>query len=382
MKILFVTNNFYCQDGWSRYSRDLIVQLDNSGHEVVAIVSKVHKGFDFEQVPILEDPIKYLGNLVRICFTAWKIQKLVNTYKPDVVHFLVEPYVLCLPFVKTKDIKTVLTIHGTYSYLPNVISGNISKKIITWLYNKALSKLSTITADSRYTADYLLNNINPLYLKNISSKLKIITNGVDLSVFGIDENNLKKENQNIKQILFVGLIKPRKGLLETLKALSVYKKKYGGNFMYNVVGTYDKNIDFDDYYSSLLRYIKDNNLIDNVKFWGRVDQKVLKDLYKNADLFMMLSINSGHNFEGYGLVYLEANALGVASIGPTNCGAEDAIVDGKTGYLVNPVDSDYVAEKIHEVIDLGKISRYDCLEWAAENSTSKQAEKFNTIYIQ
>ncbi len=40
--------------------------------------------------------------------------------------------------------------------------------------------------------------------------------------------------------------------------------------------------------------------------------------------------------EGFGLVFLEANACGTAVIGSTSGGISDAVVDGETGLLVPP----------------------------------------------
>jgi glycosyltransferase involved in cell wall biosynthesis len=46
-------------------------------------------------------------------------------------------------------------------------------------------------------------------------------------------------------------------------------------------------------------------------------------------------MNAGGKFEGFGLTHLEASAAGLPVIGTTDCGAEDAIVDGVTGLLVS-----------------------------------------------
>ena len=59
----------------------------------------------------------------------------------------------------------------------------------------------------------------------------------------------------------------------------------------------------------------------------------------------MLSINDGKAFEGFGLVFLEANAKGMPCIGSINCGAEEAILNGKTGYIVDPYNFKEVAQK-------------------------------------
>ena len=54
-------------------------------------------------------------------------------------------------------------------------------------------------------------------------------------------------------------------------------------------------------------------------------------------------------FEGFGIVYLEASACGTPCIGTLDCGAEDAIVDGETGLLVEQ-DVDSVASALERLL--------------------------------
>jgi phosphatidylinositol alpha-1,6-mannosyltransferase len=51
-------------------------------------------------------------------------------------------------------------------------------------------------------------------------------------------------------------------------------------------------------------------------------------------------------WEGFGIVYLEANACGKPVIGGRSGGTEDAVVNGQSGYLVDPESPEAIAEKI------------------------------------
>jgi phosphatidylinositol alpha-1,6-mannosyltransferase len=76
------------------------------------------------------------------------------------------------------------------------------------------------------------------------------------------------------------------------------------------------------------------SLNDCISLLGHVPENVMMDWYRRADVFALPSMNEGGKFEGYGLVYLEASAAGLPVIGTTDNGAEDAIDDGLTGFLI------------------------------------------------
>ena len=50
--------------------------------------------------------------------------------------------------------------------------------------------------------------------------------------------------------------------------------------------------------------------------------------------------------EGFGIVFLEANACGVPVIGGRSGGAPDAVQDGASGFLVDPNDVEEIAGRI------------------------------------
>src|SRR5258706_9312263 len=77
---------------------------------------------------------------------------------------------------------------------------------------------------------------------------------------------------------------------------------------------------------------------DGVVFGGRVDTDELRDIYALSDVFVMPSRvrPAACDVEGFGLVFLEANACGKPVIGGGPGGISEAIVDGETGFLVGP----------------------------------------------
>ena len=89
-------------------------------------------------------------------------------------------------------------------------------------------------------------------------------------------------------------------------------------------------------------------------FLGRVDDADLPDLYASADLFAMLCRDRwwGLEQEGFGIVFLEAAAGGVAQVAGRSGGSHEAVVDGVTGLVVDrPSDADAVAGTMARLLD-------------------------------
>jgi phosphatidyl-myo-inositol dimannoside synthase len=91
-----------------------------------------------------------------------------------------------------------------------------------------------------------------------------------------------------------------------------------------------------------------------VRFLGRVDHDDLPDLYACADVFAMLCRNrwAGLEQEGFGIVFAEAAAAGVAQIAGDSGGAAEAVADGDTGIVVRrPDDVDEVVVALRALLD-------------------------------
>jgi phosphatidylinositol alpha-1,6-mannosyltransferase len=75
-----------------------------------------------------------------------------------------------------------------------------------------------------------------------------------------------------------------------------------------------------------------------VIFAGEVGDEDLPAYYQLATIFTMISRQppGSHEVEGFGIVYLEANACGLPVVAGRSGGVPDAVIDGETGFLVNP----------------------------------------------
>jgi phosphatidylinositol alpha-1,6-mannosyltransferase len=102
----------------------------------------------------------------------------------------------------------------------------------------------------------------------------------------------------------------------------------------------------------LARRAAERGITDRCTFLGRVPEADLADLYGCADVFAMLCRErwGGLEAEGYGIVFVEAAACGVPSIAGRSGGSHEAVVNGETGFVVDPHDPGGVRAALDQLL--------------------------------
>ncbi len=97
----------------------------------------------------------------------------------------------------------------------------------------------------------------------------------------------------------------------------------------------------------------------DVVFLGEVSEEALRDLYRSCDVVVQLSRESasGGGAEGFGIVCLEAAACGKPVVAGKSGGLVEAVRDGVTGILVDPLDVGAAAEAIVSVLQDASLAR-------------------------
>lgn len=98
---------------------------------------------------------------------------------------------------------------------------------------------------------------------------------------------------------------------------------------------------------SMLAYISRHGFSDDVRMVDYIREDLtMARYYRACDLYVMFSktvLNAwGAGVEGFGISYIDANAAGVPVIGGNSGGVPSAVIDGKTGFLVDPAGPDAV----------------------------------------
>ncbi|MGA3008057.1 MAG: glycosyltransferase family 4 protein [Opitutaceae bacterium] len=171
-------------------------------------------------------------------------------------------------------------------------------------------------------------------------------------------------------ILTVGRLHPRKGQLTALRALQSLDRRFRGKIEYWLVG----NSSRPDYERALRTAAAESDF--PVRFFGNVPDDELDHIYNRAAIFALTSVSLDHSVEGFGLVYLEAAAHGLPSVGHTVGGVNEAVVDNVTGLLVPPDRPAQLTAAFERLITdpalrhrLGDAGR----EWAGRNCWRRSA---------
>jgi phosphatidyl-myo-inositol dimannoside synthase len=368
MKILMITWELSPYHGWGTATLNTVHGLTQKGHAVETLVFRRMGNQDVTQHAVLPDIRSMLYNPLLWPLTAWKILAAVRRFKPDIIHVYGEPYMLALPLIPTKLLPPwVFTACGTYAILPLHMA--LTRSQMLRCYRHAAATI----AISRYTAKRIDDELAAAKEEDARKKVHVVTLGIRPP-----DKTAKREASGTKQILFIGGVKARKGVREVVEACGAYRKIGTLPFTLDIVGSAHDEA----YVKEIKQRIEELGMKDCVRIRGQISEEALEQAYANADLFMMLSKSDGHHFEGFGLVFLEANIRGVPVIGPFDSGCEDAISDGVSGYLVHPEDSAQAAKRIKSILEESAISPNSCKAWAAAQSIQKQADETEAIYRQ
>lgn len=369
MRIVLLTPDVRGTSGWSRYALDLGRALAQRGHEIHCVVATAIGADWCTEHAILRDPMGYLGSSLLRRYHAWILQRRLRRIQPDVVHVIAEPYTLLFPLMPRGSWKEILTIHGTYSIVPLLI--NSRTRALAEAYYR---RMDHVVAVSAFTKNTLLSRF-PDLAADIAKKIDVIHNAISLD--GITADTAKRPADRVYHLLTVSAVKRKKGHLQALRAIRAFLGKQDARLRYDIVG--NDRID-PGFTQELLREAEVLGLQDVVRLRGKLTDAELDEAYREADLFLLPSLQEGDYFEGFGLVFLEANARGTPVIGGDTGGCPEAIAEGVSGYVCNPEHADTLAEAMVHVLLNNTIDRNACRQWAEEHDIRYSAETIVSIY--
>jgi len=188
---------------------------------------------------------------------------------------------------------------------------------------------------------------------------------------GIPESFLEsvsehKFSKKISKFLFVGTFFKRKFPEILVESISKSIPEKDFSLTYIGDGAMKKNI---------LQNAKICNVENNVNLLGHIARDEIKKHMQASDCLIMVSKN-----EVYGLVYLEAMALGCIVIASKNEGFDGIIKDGYNGFLCHAGNKEELSEKISQIREISEseilsISK-NAMQTASEMTDSLCAKKY------
>lgn len=208
---------------------------------------------------------------------------------------------------------------------------------LNWLMKRVFANADRVICNSQNT-----KNILSAEWRMPEEKLTVLHPGVDTQRFRPAERSLQVRahldwNQRFV-ILTVGRLQKRKGHDMLIRALPEIRK-YRPNVLYAIVGTGDEE-------SSLKSMVASLGLEDNVRFHGDLSDEKLRDCYQQCDLFVLPNRQVAQDFEGFGMVLVEAQACGRPVVAGNSGGTAETMVCGVTGEIIDCSQTTEIANAI------------------------------------
>lgn len=203
----------------------------------------------------------------------------------------------------------------------------------------------------------------------------------DLIAWGIPEKNITvihngvkldlpdpiPQKEDKKTAMFLGAISEDKGIFDVLRVFSEINKREK-SWLFWVVG---KSSPF--YEEKLREWVKEHDVGNNFKYWGYVSEKKKFELLARAHVLINPSIR-----EGWGLVNIEANAVGTPVVAYSVAGIKDSVINGKTGLLVEFGDYRSLAKNALKLVNNKKLYlkfQTNCTKWSGKFLWKKATKK-------
>lgn len=346
LRIAIFTDSFTpLIDGVVTATINLARGLADRGHKVYIIAPKYEKIKEFSYPNVA---VKRIAGIPALFYQGFKITPIfsiailnyLKKEKIDIIHFqtpltLGFQAILIAKFLDKPLVGTFHTFITDAQYIKHAGMQNKLAQRFSWYYvRNYYNKCNMITCPSESAKEELVKN-------GFIKPIKVISNGIDLSVFDNSgwKKMKKKYNPDGKILLFIGRIAYEKNLDYLLECfLRVLKKEPSVRLV--IVGEGPQM-------RELKAKIKELGLSGNVVLTGRIEHDALvrSGMFKASDIFITASTT-----ESQGISTLEAQTNGLVCVGVDARGIKDLIKSGYNGYLVRKGDKKEFADKVLKLL--------------------------------
>ena len=360
LNILMVTPGYppVSRGGGGIVSKALAEGLAKRGHDVLVLAGRPQRMFyekpyrsDIGRIKVFWVPLIRISgkkfshfkeafppNLFSATFLkAIKYEEFDVIHLQGIGHLLID--YIC--FIANNS-KKILTVHAFPRYPEE--RGNILLKLLYGVYFSTLGRhtldsAKIVTAVSSFSAmQCIKRGVAP-------EKIRVIPNGIELDNYHSVRPDELARKFNIEDddilILSISRVTWYKGFEYALEAIHRIIKETRKPIKYMIIG----DLEDKEYQLKLTRQISALGLQNNVIFTGFVSEEMKLQALTRADIFLAPSLH-----EGFGIVILEAMALGKPIIA-SNCeGFRCILKNMETGILVKPASSEDIANALRCVL--------------------------------
>lgn len=325
--------------------RSQLETLAMSGAKVTVVASdddltntlQLIKNCTFKPVYIARQ-INFFADLL----TVMKLWKLFRKERYHIIHSTT-PKAGLLCAIAAKLAGTPVCIH-TYTGQAWITMSGMKKRLVRFC-DKIIASLNCYSyTDSNSQRTFLIEN-------NIvkAEKLKVIGSG---SLAGVNTQRFCQDNyselektqlknslkidSNSKILLFVGRVTKEKGIFELIDAVEQMLLK-GHELTLIVVGPFDQNNEQE------MRQYAEQRCGNKIIFTGFHAEP--EQFMAITDLLCLPSYR-----EGFGTVVIEAGAMGIPVLGTNIYGLSDAVIDGVTGVLAEPKNTEQLTHALEQLL--------------------------------
>ena len=281
---------------------------------------------------------------------------LIAEFRPDVVHFhnLIGLSVGIVAIAREAGARTVMTLHDHWGFCykntamksegvpcsdytachecqPHVDEDRgrrIPIRLRRDYFSQMLADVDAFVSPSRYLAAAYVRAGHP------ADRMHVVWNGIAFERFAV----IARVADARVRFSFLGHFGRHKGLHTLLQALALLPDR--SRVAVNLVGEGEER-------KAYSRLLEENGCADVVRFWGKLDNSGVADVYAQTDVLVLPSIWR----ENQPVSITEAMASGCAVIASDAGGVPELVVDGVTGFLVRPGDARSLAERMWRFVD-------------------------------
>jgi phosphatidyl-myo-inositol alpha-mannosyltransferase len=318
MKIGLVSPYDYTHPGGvTEHIRHLGTWLQQLGHEVRTFAPSSRRGAendipDFYRIGrVFSLPVNDSVARITLSFhMARRVADILESERFDVLHFH-EPFMPALPL-------TLLPM----SHAPHVATFHaFAKSNLGYYYGRPILKQYLKHLDAAIAVSPPARDFVQHYFPKLD--LRVIPNGIDVDRFRPGQTPIHHLRDSCVNVLFVGRLEKRKGLLDLLRAFEYLQQREPRSRLI-VVGDGPLRGKVESYVSS--------HRLDNVVMAGYVPAQVLPRYYSSADIACFPATGG----ESFGLVLLEAMAAGLPVVATEIPGYMSVVEAGTDSITVRP----------------------------------------------